>query len=136
VKSRLSSPARAALTLTLAVAGCTSGSPTASPAGTGAVPSTAAGSPILVSTREFAFDPSTLTVVAGAVTFHVKNVGSQTHEFEILRGEQVVDEVEDLVPGLEKDLTVTLEAGDYTYVCRLPGHEESGMKGTLTVTAS
>jgi iron uptake system component EfeO len=127
----------AALATTLAiVAACGTGGPTTSPAGSGAAPSSAAGGPVAVGAREFAFDPSTLSVAAGAVTFHVTNNGTQTHEFEILKGEQVVDEVEDLVPGLEKDLTVNLEAGDYTYVCRLPGHEESGMKGTLTVTGS
>ena len=38
------------------------------------------------------------------------------------------------MPGLTKDLTVTLEAGDYTFVCKLNGHDQLGMKGTLTVT--
>ena len=124
--------ARLALTMTLAASGlaaCTTGGSTPSSSAAG-VSSPA----IAIGAREFAFDPSTLTVAAGSVSFHVTNTGSQTHEFEILRGDQVIDEVEDIVPGLERDLTVTLEAGDYVYVCKLPGHEESGMKGTLTVT--
>ena len=44
-----------------------------------------------------------------------------------------VDEVEHIVPGLERDLTVTLAVGQYTFVCALPGHEEQGMTGSLTV---
>ena len=72
----------------------------------------------------------------GSVDFHVTNTGTEEHEFEIFKGETVVDEIEGLVPGLDRHLVVTLDAGDYTYVCKLPGHEEQGMKGTLTVSAS
>jgi uncharacterized cupredoxin-like copper-binding protein len=68
------------------------------------------------------------------VTFSVKNAGSEEHEFEIFKGETVVDEVEAIVPGLTKGLTLTLVAGDYTFVCKLNGHDQLGMKGTLTVT--
>ena len=88
-----------------------------------------------VKASEFRFEPTTISVAAGSVTFHVTNVGEAEHEFEILKGDQTVSEIEGLVPGLEKDLTVSLAAGDYTYACRLPGHFEQGMKGTLTVTA-
>jgi plastocyanin len=84
----------------------------------------------------YAFSPSTLTVPAGSVTFSVKNAGNEEHEFEIFKGETVVDEVEALVPGLTKNLTVTLAAGEYTFVCKLNGHDQLGMKGTLTVTGS
>jgi iron uptake system component EfeO len=83
---------------------------------------------------EFTFGPSTVTTRAGKTTFVVTNTGSVEHEFEILRGDQVIDEVEGLVPGLSRELTVDLAPGAYTYVCRLSGHEEAGMRGTLTVT--
>jgi uncharacterized cupredoxin-like copper-binding protein len=46
----------------------------------------------------------------------------------------VVDEIEGLVPGLDLTLTVDLEAGDYTFACKLNGHDQAGMTGTLTVT--
>jgi len=91
---------------------------------------------IAVEAKEYAFTPSSITVPAGSVTFSIKNVGTQEHEFEVFKGDQVVDEVEGIVPGLTKDATMTLAAGDYTFVCKLNGHDQLGMKGTLTVTAN
>jgi iron uptake system component EfeO len=89
---------------------------------------------VAVEAKEYAFTPSTITVPAGSVTFSVRNGGTEEHEFEIFKGEAVVDEIEGLVPGLTKDLAVTLEAGEYTFKCVLNGHDQLGMKGTLTVT--
>jgi iron uptake system component EfeO len=110
--------------ISFAIAACGSTGSTGSP-GTAVTDGAAgSGSPSTVA-------PSSITVPAGSVTFSVKNVGSIEHEFEIFKGDQVVDEVEGLVPGLARDLTVTLEPGQYTYECKLSGHEESG---TLTVT--
>ena len=57
-------------------------------------------------------------------------------EVELFEFRQVVDEIEGLVPGLDRTLTVDLAAGDYTYVCKLAGHDAAGMHGTLTVTAN
>jgi len=98
-------------------------------ASSGPVPSGA----ISVVATEYQFAPSSLTAPAGSVTFAVRNGGSQEHEFEIFKGETVVNEIEGLVPGLTKTLTVNLAAGDYTFVCKLNGHDQLGMKGTLTV---
>lgn len=89
---------------------------------------------IAVEAKEYLFTPSTLSVPAGAVTFWVRNAGTVEHEFEIFKGDQVVDEIEGLVPGLAKTLTVSLAAGEYTFMCKLSGHDQLGMKGTLTVT--
>lgn len=122
----------AATAILAAVAAACSGGPAATVAPGGSQPPAATS--IAVSASEYRFEPATLTVPAGEITFRVTNAGTIEHEFEIFRGDQVVDEVEGLVPGLTRDLTVTLAAGDYTYVCKLSGHEEQGMKGTLTVT--
>jgi uncharacterized cupredoxin-like copper-binding protein len=35
--------------------------------------------------------------------------------------------------GGTKVLSLTLPAGTYTFYCSVPGHEQAGMKGTLTV---
>jgi iron uptake system component EfeO len=114
----------------LAVLAACGGGPGATPGPATSVPS----GTIAVSAKEYAFTPSTISVPVGSVTFAVKNDGTQEHEFEIFRGETVVDEIEGLVPGLTKDLTVTLAAGDYTFMCKLNGHDLLGMKGTLTVS--
>jgi iron uptake system component EfeO len=87
-----------------------------------------------VAATEYAFAPATLTAPAGDIVFSVRNDGKEEHEFEIFKGTEVVDEVEDIAPGLSRDLSVKLDAGSYEYICKLPGHDEKGMKGTLTVT--
>ena len=125
---RLRGSASGLAVVALIVAAC-GGGDTGSSGPATAVPSGV----IAVEAKEYAFTPSAITVPAGSVTFSIRNVGSQEHEFEIFKGDQVVDEVEGIVPGLTKDATMTLAAGDYTFVCKLNGHDQLGMKGTLTV---
>jgi iron uptake system component EfeO len=136
MEASLTRPSRTALAaragaplfaLAFVLAACGAAGPTVAPT---PVPSGV----VAVDAKEYAFTPSTLNVPAGAVTFSVRNAGTEEHEFEVFRGDQVVDEIEGLVPGLTKDLTLTLAAGDYTYMCKLNGHDQLGMKGTLTVT--
>jgi iron uptake system component EfeO len=115
-----------ALATAAALAACSAG------AGSGA-PAAPSGPVIEVAASDYAFDPSAISLAPGAVTFRVENVGAEEHEFEIFEGDTVVDEIEGLVPGLTKELTVTLGAGRYTFVCKLADHEERGMTGTLTV---
>jgi iron uptake system component EfeO len=101
----------------------TAGAPTPVPTGV-----------VAVEAKEYAFTPSTITVPAGSVTFSIRNAGTQDHELEVLQGDQLVDKVEAIAPGLTRDATVKLPAGEYTFVCKLNGHDQLGMKGTLTVT--
>ena len=42
----------------------------------------------------------------------------------------MLDEVEDIVPGVTQDLTITLEPGSYELICYL----DDAPRGTLTVT--
>ncbi|HTK43888.1 MAG TPA: cupredoxin domain-containing protein [Patescibacteria group bacterium] len=88
---------------------------------------------IAIEAKEYAFTPSSVSVAAGSVRFAVKNAGTQEHEFEVFKGDQVIDEIEGIVPGLTKDATMTLEPGTYTFMCKINGHDQLGMKGTLTV---
>lgn len=92
------------------------------------------GSHVAVVATEYAFEPSQISVPVGEVTFTIRNEGDEEHEFEILRGDRVVDEVEGLIPGLERDLTVRLEPGAYLIVCRLADHFQRGMVADLTVS--
>ena len=134
--SRFVRPARLAslgFGVALALAACGGGTPSAgdpTPAPSGVVQVVAA------KDSQYSFTPSTISVPAGTVTFQVRNAGTEEHEFEIFQGETVVDEIEGLVPGLTKDLTLTLAAGDYTFMCKLNGHDQLGMTGTLTVVGS
>ena len=88
---------------------------------------------ITVVAREYGFTPDALSLPAGSVQFVLRNEGSEEHEFEILQGDTVVDEVEGLIPGLERDLSVTLAPGEYQFVCRLADHLQRGMSGSLSV---
>jgi iron uptake system component EfeO len=126
VTARATAIAGVILALAALVAACGAGTTASS----GPVPSGA----ISVVATEYQFTPSALTAAAGSVTFAVRNGGSQEHEFEIFKGESVVSEIEGMVPGLTKTLTVDLAAGDYTFACKLNGHDQLGMKGALTVT--
>ena len=123
-------PAIFAASIALALAACGGAGPSAGPA-TAVPPGVVA-----IAAREYAFTPSAVTVPAGAVTFAVKNAGTQEHEFEVFQGDKVVDEIEGIVPGLTKNATITLAAGEYTFMCKLNGHDQLGMKGTITVTGS
>jgi plastocyanin len=90
---------------------------------------------VTVEAREFAFTPASITVPAGAVTFSITNAGTQDHEFQVLQGDQVVDAGQAITPGSSRAVTLTLAAGDYTFLCKLNGHDQLGMKGMLTVTS-
>ena len=81
----------------------------------------------------YKFTPASLTVPAGSVTFSFKNAGSENHELQIVQGDTVAGKVDGIAAGATQDLAVTLEAGQYEYVCTINGHDLAGMKGTLTV---
>lgn len=78
------------------------------------------------------FKPTSMTVPQGIIQFTMVNIQSGVHSF-VIRG----------VPGFMLEVSgkddtdtkkVELKPGTYTYYCNIPGHEQAGMKGTLTVT--
>ena len=79
------------------------------------------------------FDKTTLTAKPGQVTITMTNPSPVPHNVA-LRGDGV-DEKGDIVQGNNKSMVqATLKAGvSYEFYCSVPGHEQSGMKGTLTV---
>ena len=92
-----------------------------------------------VSLTEFKFDPGTaspITVAHGKVVFWLVNSGSTSHDMQIKDSTGNAVATSELVsPGDSMEFDVNnLAAGSYTIVCTQPGHEASGMKGTLTVT--
>ena len=76
------------------------------------------GSPVTLS--ESGCEPSSLEVPAGPVVFEITNLGGDVGEFEILRGDFVIDEVENIVPGFQSNLVSRLDSGDYQLVCYTP----------------
>ena len=78
---------------------------------------------------EFRFTVLRKTVPKGITAFTVTNRGTVNHDFKIA-GRKTLQ----IAPGKTRTLTVTFtKAGKYTYLCTLPSHALSGMKGILTV---
>jgi len=76
-------------------------------------------------------EPHNAQAPAGPINFEIENVGSPTvTELEVLDGETVLGEKENLTEGLTGSFSLTLEKGEYTLLCN--GGSEGG--GTLTVS--
>ena len=86
---------------------------------------------VAVPETEFKFEPKAMAAKAGRVTFEIKNAGSVEHNFIV---EKTDVKVEGIQPGLTKTVSATLAAGTYTILCTIPGHQEAGMTGTLTIS--
>jgi uncharacterized cupredoxin-like copper-binding protein len=95
------------------------------------------------------------TAPAGEVTFDVTNEAEQPHEFVVFKtdlaedalpvdadgnvdeegdGVELVDELEDIAPGDNPSLTVTLDAANYVIICNIPGHYKQGMHTPFVVS--
>ena len=72
---------------------------------------------------------------SGNLVFTVENKGSEVTEFYLLGadGVRVVGEVENIGPGLTRDLVVKASPGDYKTVCK-PGMKGDGIQAAFTVT--
>jgi plastocyanin/cytochrome c553 len=82
---------------------------------------------------DLAFTQKTLTAGAGKVTLKLRNDSPVPHNIAI-RGNGVnAGPSETIQGGATADLTATLKPGTYEYYCAVPGHEQGGMKGKLTV---
>jgi len=92
---------------------------------------TAPGAGITVSEKEWMIEFPTKTLKAGTVKLVVKNDGTIEHNFII---EEAKVEVDAIQPGSSKEVTVDLKPGTYTVLCNIAGHQEAGMKTTITVT--
>ena len=91
---------------------------------------------IKVTMTEFKFDPASIDAKAGTITFFLVNGGNTSHDM-IIRdsGGNRVSGSELVSAGDSSVFTASnVAAGTYTYFCDQPGHEQSGMKGTLTVS--
>jgi mono/diheme cytochrome c family protein len=68
----------------------------------------------------------------GKVTLLSKNDSQVPHDISLKGGG--IDEKGDQVTGGDTSkVTANVKAGKYNFYCSVPGHEQGGMKGTLTV---
>jgi iron uptake system component EfeO len=71
---------------------------------------------------------------AGLHTFEVTNDGSQVTEFYVYaEGDRIMQEVENIGPGLTSELRVELPAGEYEGACK-PGMIGDGIRTPISVT--
>lgn len=89
---------------------------------------------------------------AGEVKFDVHNDGTTQHEFVVIKTDadpgalpvedakvneetagESPGEADDIDPGQSKTATMRLEPGKYVFICNVPGHYLSGMRGALVV---
>ena len=129
---RRAAPAALALTCVLGIAACTDKAETS--AGSTAA---GAGGPIVVNATDTTCDLSATTAKAGTVTFEVTNAGSKVNEFYVYaEGDRIVAEVENITPGLKRELKVEItEPGTFTTACK-PGMVGDGIRAPFTVTGT
>jgi iron uptake system component EfeO len=62
--------------------------------------------------------PAKITTSAGPTTFKVSNTGSgDVSEFEVLSGDNIIGEKENIAPGLNGEFSLTLKPGTYKTQC-------------------
>jgi iron uptake system component EfeO len=111
--------------LFVGLTGCAKDTPAAAPGDTAG--------PVTVKATDSECTLSRAEVKSGTSTFSVSNGGSKVTEFYVYaEGDRVMGEVENIGPGLKRDLIVELPTGKYQAVCK-PGMVGDGIRGHLTV---
>ncbi len=115
---------------TTAASSTTSSTSTTSAAGGGGSTVALAADP-----SQIAYDTNSLSAKAGNVTIDFKNPNSSlAHDVCVQSSSGQNLGCSDQVTGGSTSLDLqNLKAGSYTFYCSVPGHEDAGMKGTLTV---
>ena len=124
--TRLVAPAAAGLLAVAGLAGC----------GGGDDADATNGGPIAVKATDTVCEVGDTEIDAGQVTFKVTNTGSKVNEFYVYAaGDRVMGEVENIAPGLSRELRVELTAGTYETACK-PGMSGRGIPGALKVSGT
>jgi len=85
---------------------------------------------VVVTIHPHSCEPNALTVPAGRASFRIVNRSDRAVEWEILDGVLVLEERENIAPGLSQVINANLAPGDYAITCGLL----SNPRGTLHVT--
>jgi nitrite reductase (NO-forming) len=84
---------------------------------------------IEVEAFDLGFKPAAVTVPsAGTYDVFFRNTGSVPHDITFADGTKIP-----AGPGTTARGTVTIPEGGLTFICSIPGHEQAGMTGTVTV---
>ncbi|GAB3624114.1 peptidase M75 family protein [Mariniluteicoccus endophyticus] len=111
---------------------------------TGCTDNTAASKPAAGDPRAFTVAASdtectvsAATAPSGKLTFTVKNSGTKVNEFYLLGadGLRIIGEVENIGPGLTRELVLAAPAGKYFTACK-PGMVGDGIRAPFEVTES
>jgi plastocyanin/mono/diheme cytochrome c family protein len=116
--------------------GAPSGGKPATTGGGGGAPATGGGSTVMVSadpSGALAFQESSLSATAGKITIDFSNTAPVDHNVRISDASGKDLGGTKTFSGGTETASVDLKPGTYTFFCSVPGHEEAGMKGTLTV---
>jgi len=85
---------------------------------------------VTVTIHPHSCEPNALSVPAGRASFRIVNRSDRAVEWEILDGVLVLEERENIAPGLSQVINANLQPGDYSITCGLL----SNPRGTLHVT--
>lgn len=79
------------------------------------------------------YNTKVLKAKAGAVTIRFTNLSRLRHNVRLEIGEKEYGGTRTIGHG-STQVTVHLKKGVYHFYCSVPGHEDAGMSGTLTVS--
>jgi nitrite reductase (NO-forming) len=99
------------------------------PAGSPGAAQTVATGTVEIESFDLGFKPAAITVpVAGTYEVKFVNTGSIMHDVTFADGTRVTADAGKTATG-----TVAIPAGGLGFICSVPGHEQAGMAGTVTV---
>ena len=81
---------------------------------------------------DLAYEQDSLTGAVGETRIDFTNEASIPHDVRIERDGEEIGGTE-VITNDTAEATVTLEAGEYTFFCSVPGHRQAGMEGPLNV---
>jgi iron uptake system component EfeO len=87
---------------------------------------------VIVTIEDNRCTPNEISVPAGRHTFTIVNKSDRAIEWEILDGVMVIDERENIAPGLSQKLTTRLQPGSFQMTCGLLSNPRGALRVTPT----
>jgi iron uptake system component EfeO len=115
------------------LAGCTNNTTTDSPAATASTDPRA----LTVQATDSECKLSATSAPSGTLTFAVTNGGQKVTEFYLYGedGKRIIGEVENVGPGITRELVLKVEPGSYITACK-PGMAGDGLRAPFSVSDS